>query len=218
MRFAFLLSTALLAGCGGEDTSSAPVAAPPVSGTPTPTPTATPTPTPATGLIIGPWIKGKTYSPGYPKNWPRTGAGWVIDFAPDKELSAVIDERFVIPPTATKLRFHYRATIERVWPDELPDKAPLVSVMIQRRGDDWSGQGLYEFYRFYSPAFPLETGEHVREIPLEGWTGVFGRTGDMRAAITDLGSVSVIFGHSSGRAHGVRGAGRFETLSLEALP
>lgn len=196
---AALLALALAACDGGAGDAPRPAASP-------------------AGLEIGPIIKGKTRSPGYPTHLARQGEGWAVTLYPDAELSAVIDHDFRIPPDATKLIWHYRASIEHAAPTEYPDRAPTITIMLQRRGDDWTAQGEKEFFRLYSPAFPLETGEHVRVIPLEGWTGVFGKGGPehMAAVRADLANVSVGFGSAGGRMHGVSGAGTFETISLRA--
>jgi len=169
------------------------------------------------GLVVGPWIRGRQHSKGYWWPWlSRKGKGWSISLKPKGELHAVLDYSARIPATATKLVWHYRAEISMAFPAEAPASVPLVSLVLQRKGDNWSAKGKMASYRFYSPAFPLETGEHIREIPLEGWTNVWGKPVDMRFAIANLSNLAVAFGHSSGRMHGVKGAGVFTLISLEA--
>ncbi|GAA0760801.1 hypothetical protein FHS52_001133 [Erythromicrobium ramosum] len=169
------------------------------------------------GLVIGPWISGKTRSKGYPMRLDRQGKGWVIHLKQDGQINAVLDYEASIPAGALKLIWHYRADVTSAQPVERPDAAPLVSLVLQREGDDWSGEGERGSYRLYSPAFPLESGEQSREIPLTGWTNVWGQPADMGPVLSDLSNVAVAFGHSSGRMHGVSGAGTFSQISLEAI-
>lgn len=166
------------------------------------------------GLVIGPWIKGRSHSKGYPLRLKRWNGGWSIGL--DGELHAVLDYDAKISSDATKLVWHYRAEIEGAFPAERPAAAPLVSLVLQRKGDDWSAEGSKASYRLYSPPFPLETGEQVREIPLTGWTNVWGRPADIGPVIANLSNIAVAFGHSSGRMHGVTGRGTFHQLALTA--
>jgi hypothetical protein len=169
------------------------------------------------GLVVGPWIRGRTCSKGY--WWPwlgRKGKGWSISLKPDGELHGVLDYSARIPATATKLVWHYRAEITQAMPSEAPSSAPLVSLVLQRKGDDWSGKGGKGDYRLYSPAFPLETGEHTRMIPLQGWSNVWGQPADMAVVIRNLSNIAVAFGHAGGRMHGISGVGSFTLVSLEA--
>lgn len=169
------------------------------------------------GLVIGPWIKGFSRSKGYPMRPERMGNGWAVRFKPNRRLNAVLDYDFRIPRGATQLVFSYVAQIESVKPAEVPDGEPLVSLVLQRKGDNWTGKGKREFYRLYSPAFPLKSGPAKHTIPLTGWTGVYGREGDMADVIEHMSNIAVAFGHSAGRAHGVTGKGMFALTELRAI-
>lgn len=170
------------------------------------------------GLVIGPWIWGFSHSKGYPMRPQRLGKGWWVRFKPNGSLHAVLDYGFRIPAGATKLVLSYTAEIHHVTPTENPGAAPLVSLVLQRRGDDWTGKGAKASYRLYSPAFPLKSGVFTATIQLAGWTNVWGQPADIAPVIADLSNLAVAFGHSAGRMHGVSGAGTFTLTSLEAIP
>ena len=85
---------------------------------------------------------------------------------------------------------------------------------MQRRGDDWSGAGQYEFYRWWTiVAFELGDGSALLSGAVANpsdWHSVMGQAGDaspeaqagFAAAVTDMDRVGLTFG---GRfyAHGV---------------
>jgi hypothetical protein len=87
-----------------------------------------------------------------------------------------------------------------------------VRLLFQRKGDDLSGAGVYEFYRWWSTAGTvLRPGSFTLTVPLEPalWRSVFGKTGDANPhafadALADLGHVGVTFGGGCFYGHGVR--------------
>ena len=168
-----------------------------------------------TGLVIGPWINGKCRSRGYRLRPERLGDGWTVYIEPGQELRAVQDFGFRI--TGKVLRFRYRCK-GQFTPSEAPERPALVSLVIQRKGDDWSAYGEKANYRLYSPAFPLTEGEHSFDVQLEGWTNVWGKPADMAPVIRDLSNLAVAFGHRGGRMHGVTGSGTFTLVELELQP
>lgn len=170
------------------------------------------------GLVVGPWIKGRTRSKGYWWPWlKRQGRGWTIAFKPNADLHAVLDYAARIPATAKALRFRYRCERVNVWPAEALLSEPVVTLVLQRKGDDWSAKGNKASYRLYSAPMPLTDGEHDFTVPLEGWTNVWGKPADMAAVTRDLSNIAVAFGHRGGRMHGVGGKGAFTMIELEAI-
>lgn len=171
------------------------------------------------GLVVGPWIGGWTRSKGY--RWPwlgRKGKGWTIRFKSNGSLHGVLDYSFRIPRGATKLVWRYRIEGANVSPTEALTSPALVSLVLQRRGDDWSAKGEKASYRLYSPtAFPVADGEYAYAIDLASWTNVWGQPADMAPVIANLSNLAVAFGHSAGRMHGVSGKGTFTLVSLEAI-
>lgn len=92
------------------------------------------------------------------------------------------------------------------------DRPAAVRLFLQRQGDDMSGKGQFEFYRWWSNAGTvLKEGSVTVSVPLQPalWTSVFGKTGDVNhaafaAAAAHLGHVGVTFGGGCFYGHGVR--------------
>jgi hypothetical protein len=169
------------------------------------------------GLVIGPWVWGKRRGAGLPLRPQRLGKGWSVTVRAGDKLHAVSDFGMVIPPNAKALRWRYKAAVSDAMPVERPASLPLVSLVLQQKGDDWKAGPETQHYRLFSPAFRLESGEFEHVIPLEGWTNVWGHEHPVTLALADLSNVSVAFGHSAGRMHGVRGDFTFTQISLEAV-
>jgi hypothetical protein len=186
---------------------------------------------PAAAWEIGPWIRGKNYSPGMPvrptqgpggsltMNFPLSGAG---------ELDAMTT---AVRPLAGARQITLRYRVEaargtRFIAVELPHEPATVSLYFQRAGDTWSGKGRYESYRWYSPAravVPLTPGTHTVTVRLdEVWTNVQGRAATQMpeafaAALQNTSRIGLAFGSGSRRSHGVytTGPARFTLLALD---
>jgi hypothetical protein len=85
-------------------------------------------------------------------------------------------------------------------------------IMVQRRGDDFSGSGGYEHYRFWSTvgARELAAGSFVISSSLDPaqWISVYGKRGsdvpaDFAACMSDAEYIGVTFGGGSFYGHGV---------------
>ena len=82
--------------------------------------------------------------------------------------------------------------------------AARLRLFLQRRGDNWTGVGAHEFYRWWSvDNVVLATGEHELIAPLvpDQWFSVFGKRGDdpaaagqFAAAVADPQAVGQTFG------------------------
>lgn len=101
----------------------------------------------------------------------------------------------------------------RTEPENTCDTPATVRLFFQRRGDDLSGVGAFEFYRWWSTSAAYRLGPGL--VTLVGdlrdasqWTSVLGRNGAanepmFRAALADLGSVGFTFGGGCFYGHGV---------------
>jgi hypothetical protein len=159
------------------------------------------------GWRIGPTVNGRNLSVGMPASPTMQGTGWYFDFPPNGSVHAV--QGFGVP-VPTSLR--YTVTGSGFTPTEYPDRPALVGLCLQRRGDDWSGKGKYQGYRWYHSLGPLRAGEFSVAVPLDpsAWADVQGQQGPGFAeTLADLDNVALVFGHASGFAHGVSGSGRF---------
>ena len=129
---------------------------------------------------IGPIIRGRNYSVGVPLHpTPRRGGGWQIDLP--RAPGSVHDVTFRHGSLAGKRRIVMRYRIEaargvRLLASSDGRSPSMITLYFQRRGDNWSGRGRFETYRWYATfatQTPLTPGNHVMVAPLDGaWTAV----------------------------------------------
>ena len=175
---------------------------------------------------IGPIIRGKSYSPGMPLNPAAAGSGWSFTFPPQDGV------HYVTTPLSAPLigrLLEVRFSIAgpgRLVPTQ-GDPPARMRLFLHRRGDDWSGVGAYEFYRWWSVSnMVLAAGNYELAVPLvpDQWFSVFGKRGDhpaaagqFTAAVGDLQAVGQTFGGMFA-GHGVfavDGPSRFTLESYE---
>ncbi len=129
---------------------------------------------------IGPIIRGRNYSEGAPLH-PRAGPGraWHIDIP--RRPSGIHYVTFPNGSLTGKRRIVMTYRIEaapgvRIVPATAPALPSIITLYFQRRGDDWSGKGRFETYRWYATfasRSPIVPGDHVITAPLTGnWTAV----------------------------------------------
>ncbi|ALJ11249.1 hypothetical protein [Sphingopyxis macrogoltabida] len=190
---------------------------------------------PARHWEIGPVIRGKNYSQGMPRNPEPAHNGWSFDFpAPDAAAGHVHYVTFRPGPIAGKSRIVVRYRVDaapdtRFVPQETPDVPATVSVYFQRRGDNWNGQGSFQYYRWYAPSATVRRiapGEQEVSIRFDdpNWTSVNGRKpasapGAIDDALADIDRIGLVFGSSGRRGHGVfaTAPARFTLLSFQIL-
>lgn len=178
-------------------------------------------PSSAPAWRIGPVIRGQNYSPGMPSHPVPQGKGWYFDFPLDPRFHVHYVQLFNPPRLGSYIEIAFSVTGGPFVPQAYPDKPALVSLMIQRKGDDWSAVGPMQAYRWFSKAaLPLEAGEHKLTVPLEveAWGDVYGGQDPQAFADTlkNLDNIAVIFGSNGGRGHGVYATqpSRFTLLGL----
>lgn len=169
---------------------------------------------------IGPIIKGRSYSRRMPLHpSPGPGRGWHVEFpqAPGS-LHAVT---FRHGSLAGKSRIVMRYRVEaapgvRIVPRTAPHQRSIITLYFQRRGDNWSGRGPFETYRWYATfasQSPITPGEYVLVAPLTGnWTAV--QTSSARSnprafreALANADQVGFVVGGGDGYGHGVFATG-----------
>lgn len=158
------------------------------------------------------------YSKGVVLNAPAAGLEFSLDFplfpgsvhyiTKPVQLAAsrAASASFTIT-THDQPKFDYRTEA-----DNNCDNPAAVRLFLQRQGDDMSGAGQYEFYRWWSNAgTALKEGAVTVDVALEPalWTSVFGKTGDnnpaaFAEAMANIGNVGVTFGGGCFYGHGVR--------------
>lgn len=159
------------------------------------------------------------YSPNMPAHPTGTAGGWRFAF-PERNgvqylttsqrpasASESITATIAVETTGDPF-FEYRTE-----PSNTCDAPATVRLFFQRRGDDMSGEGALEFYRWWSNpvAYRLGSGSVALVGDLADpsqWTSVMGRRGTeneaaFRAALADLGSVGFTFGGGCFFGHGV---------------
>lgn len=190
-------------------------------------------PTPSTPPVaqsswdFGPNINGKHFSVGMPSHPTVQGDGWYFDF-PDAKGQVDYVQWFGAPVLtgAKQLVLHYSVTGGGFVPSEVTDNRPAtVGLQFQRKGDDWSGKGAMETYRWYSHQLPvLKAGEFTLTVPLDisAWGDVYGKSDNLaafNAALADISNIAVVFGNTSGAGHGVYATqpSRFTMKGLEVI-
>lgn len=179
---------------------------------------------------IGPFVRGRNYSEGMPLHPTPAPAGAVTFDFPVAGRGQIDAMTTAVRPLAGAREITMRYRIDaapdvRFVPDEAPAEPATISVYFQQSGDDWSGVGRYETYRWYSPAetvTPLAPGEHTVTMLLSGpWIDVNGKTTAERpqgfaAALATTSRIGLAFGSPSLRSHGVYATApaRFTLLAL----
>lgn len=185
---------------------------------------------------IGPVTPRRNFSvnmPLQPSPHPRGGFYFDIPY-PNRAAGHVHYVTFRHGSLAGKSRIvmRYRLEtapgVELVPTKERPGIPSILSIYFQRRGDNWSGRGPFEAYRWYSTFrthSPIRPGERELVVGLnESWSAVqtsYARTNPagFRAAIQDADRVGFVFGGGDGFGHGVYATGpaRFVVTSFRVL-
>jgi hypothetical protein len=100
----------------------------------------------------------------------------------------------------------------------------FATVMMQRQGDDLSGQGKYEFYRLWAgqQRIKLVDGSFEVTIPMDRdkWTGVFGKPANSdpwSEMLRNLYRLGVTLGGTNDFGHGIRGDGKLYMTKFEIV-
>ena len=159
------------------------------------------------------------YSSPMPAHPRAADGGWQFDFPTVKSVGYLTTSQR--PASATQSItaviavgvvgepfFEYRT--EAVNTCDVP---ATVRLFVQRKGDDMSGVGQYEFYRWWSrtAAYQLAPGGAVLVGDLTDprqWSSVLGKDGSaseaaFRAAMADIGNIGFTFGGGCFYGHGV---------------
>lgn len=173
---------------------------------------------------IGPVIGDRNYSvnmPLIPSAYP--GGGWYFDIPnPTADAGHVHYVTFKHGSLSGKTRIILRYRLEMdpgvqlVPTKEQPGTPSILTMYFQRRGDNWSGSGTFEAYRWwatFASVLPITAGEHELSVPLDGnWTAIqtssaaTNPTG-FRNAVRDAERVGFTFGGGDGYGHGIYATG-----------
>lgn len=168
---------------------------------------------------IGPVVHGRNHSRLMPPH-PSPGPGRGFHIALPQAPGSLHYVTFRHGPLAGKSRIVMRYRIEaapgvQVVPRTAPDMPARITLYFQRAGDNWSGRGPFEAYRWYA-TFATRSptpGSHEMVAPLSGnWTAVqssSARTNPaaFRAALAGADQVGFVLGGGDGYGHGVFATG-----------
>ena len=180
-------------------------------------------------------------SPGMAAHPTAVAEGWYFDFpAPSCGRAEVCSVHYVSTPvqmsvtTSGRVNAAFQVTASgapifnyRLKPDNTCDYPAHARFYLQRKRDDLSGRGEYEFYRWFSNevAYELAAGDVDLSAPLtpDQWTSVFGKKGHDNSAATlgfvqalqDLANVGFVFGGGCFYGHGVNVSGGTARFSLQ---
>jgi hypothetical protein len=186
---------------------------------------------PARVWEIGPITpRRRNYSVGMPLTPAPAGSGWYFDFPyPHDAAGHVHYVTFQPGPLIGKSKIVVRYRVDTAWGAGFvargtPGQPATVSLYLQRQGDNWSGRGPYEYFRWYAPGPSVQEitpGVHEMTVSLNGWTSVNGRPNiaAFRDALVATDRVGLVFGSSSARGHGVYATApaRFTLISFRVL-
>ena len=182
----------------------------------------------AANWTIGPIIRGRNYSVAMPLHpSPRRGGGWQIDLP--RAPGSVHYVTFRHGPLAGKRRIVMRYRIEagrgvRLVASSDAHFPAMITLYFQRSGDNWSGRGRFETYRWYATfasQSPLAPGDHVLVAPLDGaWTAVetsraLANPAAFRQALAAADQVGFVLGGGDGVGHGVSATGPARLIVTE---
>ena len=177
---------------------------------------------------IGPIIRGRNYSQGAPLHpAPRRGGGWQVDIP--QRPTGIHYVTFRHGSLAGKRRIVMRYRIEaargvRILPATAPHLPSIMTLYFQRAGDNWTGRGRFETYRWYATfasKMPVTPGVHEIVAPLDGpWTAVERSTARsnpaaFRAAIAEADQVGFVLGGGDGYGHGAYATGPARLIVTE---
>lgn len=202
-NFLLGVSAFALAGCSGSGNNPQPCPLGTIGTWPNCFPLPPPPP-PTSGWSVGPIIGGVQYSVGMPSS---VGDRWDFPVGPINHIAYITKPLSL----AGKSRIRFEWTIVGDGPFKPTEGSPpftYVCLYFQRNGDNWSGVGPYDGYRWWSvDQVNLAAGDAVLDVPLirEKWVSVMdaANAADFTAAQNDTCCVGFTFGNAGGKGHGV---------------
>ncbi len=186
---------------------------------------------------IGPVTPARNYSLNMPLSpSAHPGGGWYFDIPyPNKEAGHVHYVTFKHGSLSGKTRIVMRYRVEMapgvqiVPTKERPNTfASILTMYFQRKGDNWTGRGPHETYRWWATfnyVSPIRAGEYELSVPLNGkWTAIQTSSASSNPsafadAIREADRVGFTLGGGNGFGHGVYATGpaRFVVTSFKVL-
>lgn len=132
-------------------------------------------------------------------------------------------------PLTGKKRIFMRYRVEcdpgvKILPKGFPSLTSMITLHFQRAGDNLTGQGQFEAYRWYatfSSKRPIVPGVYEMEAPLDGnWTAVLtssrqSNPAGFKAAVDNADRVGFVLGGGDGVGHGVYATGKARIVVID---
>ena len=170
--------------------------------------------------VIGPITRRGNQSRGMPLHPSRAaGGGLRIDLPLPPGSVHYVTYRHGSLAGKRRIVMRYRVEAApgvRIVPRTEPGGPSIITLYFQRAGDNWSGRGPFEGFRWYATfasQSPITPGEHVMVAPLSGnWTAVktsSARSNPIafRSALAAADQVGFVLGGGDGYGHGVFATG-----------
>lgn len=171
--------------------------------------------------VIGPIIRGRNYSEGMPLHpAPRRNGGFQIDLPRAPGSIHYVTFRHGSLAGKSRIVMRYRVEADpgvRILAASDRRSPSIITLYFQRGGDNWSGRGRFEAYRWYATfasQSPIAPGRHEIVAPLDGnWTAVETSSARddpaaFRSAAANADQVGFVLGGGDGYGHGVYATGR----------
>ena len=168
---------------------------------------------------IGPVIRGQNYSrlmPLHPSPGPDRGFHIALPQAPGSLHYVTFRHGSLTDKSRIVMRYRIEAAPGvQVVPRTAPQMPAQITLYFQRAGDNWSGRGPYEAYRWYA-TFATQSptpGSHQMVASFDqNWTAVQrssarSNPAAFRAAIAEADQVGFVLGGGDGYGHGVFATG-----------
>lgn len=173
----------------------------------------------ASAWDIGPTIRGRNYSEDTPPS-PSPVRGGMAVTIPAAPGSVHYVTRASAPLAgARRIVMRYRIDLApgaKIYARTAPGQPGIMTLYFQRAGDNWSGRGRFEAYRWYATFATdraLAAGEHTMVAPLDArWTAVERSSGatnpsGFAAALAETDRIGFVLGGGDGYGHGVYASG-----------
>lgn len=174
------------------------------------------------GWQIGPIMQGQNMSVGMPLHPSPHPDGWSADI-PYPNAEAGHAHYFSVPTDRLtgKVGVRFKGRFEKeAWVKLVPTKFPgspwIATPFFQRRGDDSSGEGEYESYRWFASfasRIDMEAGDFEFDVRFtQNWTAIQTSSREnnptaYQAALDNAGRIGFVLGGGDGLGHGVYATG-----------
>jgi len=179
--------------------------------------------------FIGPIVWGENRSNGMPLHpSPEPSALFAFDFPQEPGSVHYVTYRHGPLTGKKQIRMRYRIEADpdvEIVPLTDPAGSSKITLYFQRYGDDWSGKGKFDGYRwfdYWKTIEPITVGEFeiVASFDDDVWNAVQSSTSvsspaAFYGALGNADQVGVVFGGGTGLGHGVFATGRARFVMIE---